>query len=525
MQMKSIKKIATLILFVALALPALAQGLLNNSARIVMTNGANIYINGTTGNYVNQGTGLITSSTTGGVITVIGNWTNNASNAAFSNDGVTVNLSGAAQSIDGSASTTFYNLSLLGSGTKTLNVSTTVGGISTLTGVLAVGARTLDLNSNTLTITNPATGGITYGAGMIISETNLAINPSRVQWNMGTSTGSHVYPFGVSGTQIPFTFNKTTAGASNITVSTRATASSNNQPWAGASNVAAVSTMQSNAGTYYADASIPSVVDRWWDITTSAAVTANLIFTYRGVENTTTNNPTGTLQAQHWNGSSWDAPTGSGSGVTAGVGTVSVTGASTFSPWIISSLMIPLPVELADFKSTCLQRKKILEWTTTTEINNDYFLLEKSADGLNYNVFAQVNSKAPGGNSNQLLSYSFADEDAASQQEYYRLRQIDINGNNNISKVIQTENCSAAGNEVEIYNQEQQGFEVTINAQQITSYHLKVYNALGQLLFSSVLETVEGTNKFSFPMNVDSGIYYISIADPGSVVCTKKVML
>ncbi len=377
-------RITILLLFSVVSLSISSQGLINNGARIVISNTSNIYIDGATGNYTNQNGGLITNSTTGGTITLLGNWINNAANVAFSNDGSTVRLSGAAQSIGGSNSTTFFNLSLLGTNTKTLNINTTVGGIATLTGVLSIGARTLDLNSRTLTVTNPAAGGITYGAGMVLSETNLAVNPSIIRWNMNTNTGAHIFPFGVAGVQIPFTFNKTTAGASNISVSTRATAASNNLPWAGVSNVAAVSIMESNAGTYYADASIPSVVDRWWDITSSAAVTANLVFSYRGVENTTTSNPTGTLQAQHWNGTSWDAPVGTGGGVIAGVGTVSVTGANTFSPWIISSILIPLPVELSKFDYTCESSKVNFIWTTSNENGNNYFTIEKSFDGLNY---------------------------------------------------------------------------------------------------------------------------------------------
>lgn len=156
-----------LISLVFLGIPnAFSQGLVNNGARIVMTNTANIYIAGNSnGNYKNQSGGLITSSTAGGTITLEGNWTNNASNVAFSNDGVTVKLDGAAQAIEGSNSSTFYHLNLGGTNIKTLAVNTTVGGISTLTGVLSLGARPLDLNSRTLTISNPAGSAVTNSTG------------------------------------------------------------------------------------------------------------------------------------------------------------------------------------------------------------------------------------------------------------------------------------------------------------------------------------------------------------------------
>jgi hypothetical protein len=516
----------TIILSVALSGMSMAQGLLNNGARIVMTNNSNIYINGTAGHYTNQNNGLITSSTTGGVITLLGNWINNAANVAFSNDGVTVNLSGAAQSIGGSNSTTFFNLNLLGSGTKTLNVNTTAGGIATLTGVLAVGARTLDLNSRTLTVTNPAAGGITYGAGMIQSETNTAINPSIVQWNMGTNTGAHVYPFGAGGTQIPFTFNKTTASAANIAVSTRSTAASNNLPWAGTSNVAAVSIMESNAGTYYADASIPSVVDRWWDITTSAAVTGDLVFSYRGSENTTTSNPTGTLQAQHWNGTSWDAPVGSGVGVVAGVGSVAVTGASTFSPWIISSILIPLPIELMRFEGSCEKNGALLKWTTAAELNNKYFIIERSMDGTYFTEIAQVPTLAPNGNSTQLLNYTFNDAHPFKGFGYYRLKQTDVNGNAVTMKVIEVKNCTGAGETIDVYNQGDKDFTLMISGDEDTYCGLEVHNALGQLIYTTKVEAQAGINHFDFPMPwVDAGMYFVTVYTVNGKTFTKKIIM
>ncbi|MCD6067823.1 MAG: hypothetical protein K0S33_2649 [Bacteroidetes bacterium] len=503
-----------------------AQGLLNNGARIVMTNTSNIYINGATGHYTNQSGGLITSNTTGGVITLLGNWINNAANVAFSNDGVTTNFSGAAQSIGGSNSSTFFNVNLLGSGTKTLNINTTVGGISTLTGVLAVGARTLDLNSRTLTVTNPAGAGITYGTGMIQSETNLAINPSIVQWNMGTNTGAHVYPFGAGGTQIPFTFNKTTGSASNIAVSTRATAASNNLPWAGVSTVAAVTTMESNAGTIYPDASIPSVIDRWWDITASAAVTANLTFSYRGGENTTTNNPTGTMQAQHWNGTSWDAPVGSGAGVTAGVGTVSVTGASSFSPWVISSIMVPLPVELAKASGTCEKDIIRLEWTTAVEVNNNFFTIEHSMDGILFSEIGQIVSQAVNGNSSQMKSYSFVDMDPFKDVNYYRLQQTDVNGNTKALKVLEVKSCSVASESIDVYNQGEKDFTVMVNSDFDQPCKVNLHNALGQLVFSSEIQVNEGVNYFRFPMQeVESGMYFVTVSGSQGKLFTKKIIM
>ncbi len=496
----------------SLPLFCFSQGLINNGAYIVLTNTSNIYIDGATGNYTNQSGGLISNSSAGGTITLLGNWTNNAANVAFNNDGSTVIFSGANQSIGGTNSSTFFNVNLLGSGTKTLNVNTTVGGISTLTGVLSVGARILDLNSRTLTITNPAAGGITYGAGYIQSETNAAVNPSIIQWNMGTSTGAHVYPFGVvsTGNQIPFTFNKTTAGSANISVSTRSTAANTNLPWPGASNVAAVTSMMAMGPPFYTDASIPSAIDRWWDITASAAVTANLIFSYRGVENTTTAAPLGTFGAQHWNGASWDAPVGTGGGVTAGVGTVSVTGASTFSPWVLSSSILPLPIELIYFKGACSNNKILLEWATASETSNDYFTIEKSNDGVIYYEIATINGA---GNSTQTISYSYTDNSVNNNLVYYRLKQTDYNGH---SKTFNTISLSPCGdlNEISVgaYSNNNGGVVVFVDEKSAKQYQIVLFDALGKKLKQESIYSQVGKSSYILDVNdLSVGVYFISI--------------
>lgn len=265
----------TIILFLVVSKCSFSQGLLNNGARIVFSGAAQMYIaGGTSGGYLSQAAGRIDPSATG-IVTIEGDWTNNAGNTGFGSDNGTVVLNGATQSINGTSSTTFYNLTLSGSAgsTKTQNVNTSVGGVTTTNGVLSIGSDIYNLNSNILTIANPAITAVTYGTGYVLSETNLGTNPSIMRWNMNTVTGAHVYPFGVAGTQIPFTFNKTTAGTSTIDVSTRATAASNNLPWE-----SSVSFMYCpNNASSGNNCAIGSVIDRWWQVNNNGAVTANLI--------------------------------------------------------------------------------------------------------------------------------------------------------------------------------------------------------------------------------------------------------
>jgi gliding motility-associated-like protein len=153
-----------------------------------------------------------------------------------------------------------------------------------------------------------------------------------VKWLTGASTGSYIVPFGVGGNAtdyIPFTFDKT-AGNSSVSMATWAT-SVQNVPKPLATNVGAVTNMPGITD------SVIFAIDRFWDIQ-APATTADLTFSYRGIENTTAS-PTNLIQTQHWNGTTWDAPVGPGNaGVATGIGTAGpFIGQNTFSPWVLIS--------------------------------------------------------------------------------------------------------------------------------------------------------------------------------------------
>tara|TARA_B100000809_G_scaffold67022_1_gene63879 strand:- start:382 stop:2160 length:1779 start_codon:yes stop_codon:yes gene_type:complete len=96
------------------------------------------------------------------------------------------------------------------------------------------------------------------------------------------------------------------------------------------------------------------------------------------------------------------------------------------------SLMNTLPVTLVDFSTKLFGEKVHLNWSTSSEINNDYFTLERSLDGEKFNEITIVEGA---GNSNNLLKYNFIDdENTLSGTVYYRLKQTDYDGKNSYSK-------------------------------------------------------------------------------------------
>jgi hypothetical protein len=497
---------------------AFAQGIVNDGARIVLSGAANIYIDGgASGGYLSQNNGLIDPSATG-VISLEGDWTNNAGNTGFSSDNGTTVLLGANQSINGTSSTTFYNLTLQGSGTKTQNLTTSVGGVSTTNGVLSVGNVIYDLNSNVLVITNGATSAITYGSGYIVSETNAAVNPSVIRWNMGATTGSHIFPFGVSNLQIPVTFNKTTAGVSDIDISTRSTAASDNLPWAGASNVGAVTFFNCpNNSMTGNNCATNSVIDRWWDITPSAAVTANVTFSYRGSENTL-NFPynVGTVGAQWWTGIGWaqdNATTGSALAITSAlsVGNVTANNLSTFCPFVLSSSNVPLPVEVVQMDLKCSNSGNLISWATASESNSMYFSIERSDDAIHFTELGQLNAA---GNSKQKLSYSFTDLSSNENETifYYRVKEVDINGNIKKYNILSTANCDQKQSDIRIANTPDGKVFVTLNSQIETEYTLAVYNLLGTLVKEQKIIGAKGLTKIQLDtQGIQQSVYLLKI--------------
>ena len=90
--------------------------------------------------------------------------------------------------------------------------------------------------------------------------------------------------------------------------------------------------------------------------------------------------------------------------------------------------VISLPIELTEFTGTEHSDYNVLKWRTASEHNNSHFILERSSTGdyTEKDVIGVINGA---GNSTQLLNYSFVDEDAPESINYYRLTQVDYDGN------------------------------------------------------------------------------------------------
>ncbi len=94
---------------------------------------------------------------------------------------------------------------------------------------------------------------------------------------------------------------------------------------------------------------------------------------------------------------------------------------------------VVLPIELTSFTATCDGRSALVEWTTATERNNDYFSLERSDDAINFVEVARV---AGAGNSIDPIDYAYTDYGIHGGDNYYRLVQVDYDGTRTVSDIV-----------------------------------------------------------------------------------------
>ncbi len=109
---------------------------------------------------------------------------------------------------------------------------------------------------------------------------------------------------------------------------------------------------------------------------------------------------------------------------------------TSFSPFGITSDPVILPAGLITFSGYKQGNVNRLQWTTGSEQNNRGFEVLRSTDGVNYTVISFVNSQAANGNSSTDLTYSFVDNTPVGAKQYYRLRQVDLNGGSKLSNVV-----------------------------------------------------------------------------------------
>lgn len=181
-----------------------------------------------------------------------------------------------------------------------------------------------------------------------------------------------------------------------------------------------------------------------------------------------------------------------------------------------------LPVELLSFKAENIEKGKIkVEWVTETEINNDYFIVEKSTDGFRFEEIAIVDGA---GKSLQRKTYHIFTS-AEPVVSYFRLKQIDVNGSEKYYKPIALEPSSIFNQADFVFypNPIQPNVDLTIYAKNIKpNTLLEIRDVNGKLFFSKKLENE--LNEIPLKDSFKNGIYLISLINEDGITSKKLIV-
>jgi hypothetical protein len=209
---------------------------------------------------------------------------------------------------------------------------------------------------------------------------------------------------------------------------------------------------------------------------------------------------------------------------------------STFSPFTFGSLSKnnPLPVELVYFKAVDNCPDVLLKWTVASEINNDYFEIEKSYDLKNIDRVGIVDGA---GNTNYMTDYNFIDKNPAQGIVYYRLKQVDFDGTISYSNWSAVRLfCGVEQNEVKpeysenfdvngVYPNPTNGqLYVLINNYTGQIIHYEIFDLMSRKLLSGNVSLFVGSNEISLNISDFTPATYILILRSDKTIKQFKIV-
>jgi len=173
-----------------------------------------------------------------------------------------------------------------------------------------------------------------------------------------------------------------------------------------------------------------------------------------------------------------------------------------------------LPVDLLFLNSVIVNKEVVISWSTASELNNDYFLIEKKTTGL-WQVLGQVYGA---GTSNEVQDYKFVDVDLPVSSSYYRLKQTDFDGKNTYSDITTVKNSEIENVEIK-YVFRNRSLQVFCPVNQ--SVAIKIIGLYGEEIVS--FENVKNEQEIDF-IDLQSSWYILQFVS-GSYHSIEKVYL
>lgn len=184
----------------------------------------------------------------------------------------------------------------------------------------------------------------------------------------------------------------------------------------------------------------------------------------------------------------------------------------------------PLPVDFISFEGELQQEGVYLNWRTASEKNNDFFEVQRSRDGANFEVIGKVV-----GNGNKVTesSYDFVDYNQPSGLLYYRLRQVDFDGGFEYSSTLSISSKENEGESFELtsiypspFNER---FTLEFVAPEGGQVNVSLLNMQGQTVYSEDLGVYAGHNSLNFDQGyaLQKGYYLLVLEQNGNKINEK----
>ena len=392
------------------------------------------------------------------------------------------------------------------------------------TRIILNGANIIIAEGAQLVVENSSPAAITRYDGSIISEGEDNI----IKWNIGTATGDYVVPLGDFTSYFPLTFTSTDAvGGGYFNFATYST------PW---NNSSQLPTGIAQVNDEFGLDNSAFVIDRFWLIEaldySVKPTLSNLQFTYLDAEHSAVGNTIteGNLGVQRYEEVTmyWGGYPPSGSVNTAdNTVTVAFLEPSELYPWwTMADASSPLPISLLSFTAYPEGSTVRLNWVSETEINNDYFTLAKSLNGIDFETVAKADGA---GNSTVRINYTTVDNNPWRGVSYYRLMQTDFDGRNSFSNLVSVLINQDSDVKFNLHPNPTNGNDLTLTFSSTTGemIQIKIFNDSGNKVYEQTIPTIKEANfttTIDLPKGLPEDVYFIKI-DANTSTSTKKFIL
>jgi hypothetical protein len=180
----------------------------------------------------------------------------------------------------------------------------------------------------------------------------------------------------------------------------------------------------------------------------------------------------------------------------------------------------PLPIELLGVTAKTQENDIRIDWSTATETNNDFFTIERSFDGRDFQAIGTVSGK---GTTTEISNYTFLDKNPKRGLNYYRLKQTDFDGQYSYSRVVSAEFESTNNTQVfptvvdDILTIQRSGDNNEESS-------IIIHDITGRSFKHSIITNNEFKKEISL-VDLIPGVYFVSIYNDQSVETFKIVKL